>query len=65
MKFKQNALRNYKSDEIKPQVEEIEFPDGKKLILLSQGRLVNLRKCHRTSQFCYECIFYKSSNGTT
>ena len=36
------ALRNYKSDEIKPQVEEIEFPDGKKIILLSQGRLVNL-----------------------
>jgi len=36
------ALRNYKSDEIKPQVDEIEFPDGKKLILLSQGRLVNL-----------------------
>jgi len=36
------ALRNYKIDEIKPQVEEIEFPDGKKLILLSQGRLVNL-----------------------
>ena len=37
-----NALRNYKSEEIKPQVEEIEFPDGKKLLLLSQGRLVNL-----------------------
>ena len=36
------ALRNYKNDEIKPQVEEVEFPDGKKLILLSQGRLVNL-----------------------
>jgi len=36
------TLRNYKSDEIKPQVDEIEFPDGKKLILLSQGRLVNL-----------------------
>jgi adenosylhomocysteinase len=36
------ALRNYKNDEIKPQVEEIEFPDGKKIILLSQGRLVNL-----------------------
>ena len=36
------ALRNFKTDEIKPQVEEIEFPDGKKLILLSQGRLVNL-----------------------
>ena len=37
-----DSLRNYKSEEIKPQVEEIEFPDGKKLILLSQGRLVNL-----------------------
>ena len=36
------SLRNYKTDEIKPQVDEIEFPDGKKLILLSQGRLVNL-----------------------
>ena len=36
------SLRNYKTDEIKPQVEEIEFPDGKKIILLSQGRLVNL-----------------------
>ena len=32
------ALRNLKTDEI----EEIEFPDGKKIILLSQGRLVNL-----------------------
>ena len=37
-----DALRNYKTDEIKPQVDEIEFPDGKKLLLLSQGRLVNL-----------------------
>ena len=36
------ALRNYKSQEIKPQVDEIEFPDGKKILLLSQGRLVNL-----------------------
>ena len=36
------ALRNYKSEEIKPQVNEIEFPDGKKLLLLSEGRLVNL-----------------------
>ena len=36
------ALRNFKTEEIKPQVDEIEFPDGKKLILLSQGRLVNL-----------------------
>ena len=36
------ALRNYKTQEIKPQVDEIEFPDGKKILLLSQGRLVNL-----------------------
>ena len=36
------ALRNYKSDEIKPQVREVEFPNGKKIILLSEGRLVNL-----------------------
>jgi adenosylhomocysteinase len=36
------ALRNYKWNNIKPQVDEIEFPDGKKIILLSEGRLVNL-----------------------
>ncbi|MCR9256556.1 MAG: adenosylhomocysteinase [Alphaproteobacteria bacterium] len=37
-----NALRNYKWEEVKPQVDEIVFPDGKRLILLAQGRLVNL-----------------------
>ena len=36
------ALRNYKWDNVKPQVDEIEFPDGKRLILLAEGRLVNL-----------------------
>ena len=36
------ALQNYKSDEIKPQVREVEFPDGKKILLLSEGRHVNL-----------------------
>jgi adenosylhomocysteinase len=36
------ALRNYQWDNIKPQVDEIVFPDGKRLILLSEGRLVNL-----------------------
>jgi adenosylhomocysteinase len=36
------GLRNYKWDEIKPQVHHVEFPDGKKIILLSEGRLVNL-----------------------
>jgi adenosylhomocysteinase len=36
------ALKNLKWDNIKPQVDEIEFPDGKRIILLSEGRLVNL-----------------------
>jgi adenosylhomocysteinase len=36
------ALRNYKWHNVKPQVDEIEFPDGKRVILLSEGRLVNL-----------------------
>ncbi len=37
-----DALRNYKWEEVKPQVDEIVFPDGRRLILLAQGRLVNL-----------------------
>ncbi|WP_308721459.1 adenosylhomocysteinase [Komagataeibacter xylinus] len=37
-----NALRNYTWDNIKPQVDEVVFPDGKRLIVLSEGRLVNL-----------------------
>jgi adenosylhomocysteinase len=36
------ALRNLKWENVKPQVDEIEFPDGKRIILLSVGRLVNL-----------------------
>jgi adenosylhomocysteinase len=36
------ALRNFKWHNIKPQVDEVEFPDGKRIILLSEGRLVNL-----------------------
>ena len=36
------ALRNYKWENVKPQVDEVVFPDGKRLILLSEGRLVNL-----------------------
>jgi len=36
------ALRNCKWDNVKPQVDEVEFPDGKKLIVLAEGRLVNL-----------------------
>jgi adenosylhomocysteinase len=36
------ATKNYKWHNIKPQVDEIEFPDGKRIIMLSEGRLVNL-----------------------
>ena len=37
-----DALKNYKWHNVKPQVDEIEFPDGKRIILLAEGRLVNL-----------------------
>ena len=37
-----DALKNNKWSNVKPQVDEIEFPDGKKIILLAEGRLVNL-----------------------
>ena len=36
------ALNNYKWEEVKPQVDEVVFPDGKRLIVLAKGRLVNL-----------------------
>lgn len=36
------SLRQYKWENIKPQVDHIEFPDGKKIILLAEGRLANL-----------------------
>ena len=36
------SLRNYKWENVKPQVDEVVFPDGKRLIVLAEGRLVNL-----------------------
>ncbi|MBN8904380.1 MAG: adenosylhomocysteinase [Rhodospirillales bacterium] len=36
------SLRNYTWENVKPQVDEVVFPDGKRLIVLSEGRLVNL-----------------------
>jgi adenosylhomocysteinase len=36
------AMRNYVWEEVKPQVDEVIFPDGKRLIVLAKGRLVNL-----------------------
>ncbi|MCB9957573.1 MAG: adenosylhomocysteinase [Rhodospirillaceae bacterium] len=37
-----SSLRNYQWEEVKPQVDEVVFPDGKRLIVLAKGRLVNL-----------------------
>jgi len=37
-----DSLKNYAWHEVKPQVDEVEFPDGKRLIVLAKGRLVNL-----------------------
>ncbi len=37
-----SSLNNYKWDEVKPQVDMVTFPDGKKIIVLAKGRLVNL-----------------------
>jgi adenosylhomocysteinase len=37
-----DSLKNYKWEEVKPQVDEVVFPDGKRLIVLAKGRLVNL-----------------------
>jgi adenosylhomocysteinase len=36
------GLKNFKWNNIKPQVDEIQFPDGKRVLLLAEGRLVNL-----------------------
>ncbi|HSZ11120.1 MAG TPA: adenosylhomocysteinase, partial [Rhizomicrobium sp.] len=36
------SLRNFKWSNVKPQVDEVEFPNGRRIILLSEGRLVNL-----------------------
>src|SRR6516162_2357155 len=43
-----DALRNYPWEQVKPQVDEVVFPDGKQLIVLAKGRLVNLgyATCH-------------------
>jgi adenosylhomocysteinase len=51
------GLKNFKWDNIKPQVDEIEFPSGKRIILLSQGRLVNLGNATGHPSFVMSCSF--------
>ena len=48
------SLKNYSWENIKPQVDHITLPSGNKIILLAEGRLVNLGLCYRSSKFCNE-----------
>ncbi len=51
------SLKNYKWDNIKPQVDEITFPDGKKIVLLAEGRLINLGCATGHPSFVMSCSF--------
>jgi adenosylhomocysteinase len=51
------GLKNFKWNNIKPQVDEIAFPDGKRIILLSEGRLVNLGKSMGHPSFVMSASF--------
>jgi adenosylhomocysteinase len=51
------ALKAYPWENIKPQVDHIIFPDGKKLILLAQGRLMNLGCANGHPSFVMSCSF--------
>ncbi len=50
-------LRNFKWHNVKPQVDEVEFPNGKRIILLSEGRLVNLGNATGHPSFVMSCSF--------
>jgi len=52
-----DALRNYKWTNIKPQVDQIEFADGKRIILLAEGRLLNLGCATGHSAFVMSASF--------
>ena len=51
------SLKNYEWTNIKPQVDEIEFPDGKKIVLLAEGRLINLGCATGHPSFVMSCSF--------
>ena len=51
------SLKKYKWENIKPQVDQIIFPDGKKIILLAEGRLVNLGCATGHPSFVMSCSF--------
>ena len=51
------SLKNYEWTNMKPQVDEIEFPDGKKIVLLAEGRLINLGCATGHPSFVMSCSF--------
>ena len=51
------SLKEYKWENIKPQVDEITFPDGKKIVLLAEGRLINLGCATGHPSFVMSCSF--------
>ena len=51
------SLKGYQWDNIKPQVDEITFPDGKKIVLLAEGRLINLGCATGHPSFVMSCSF--------
>jgi adenosylhomocysteinase len=57
------ALRNYPWEEVKPQVDEVVFPDGKRLIVLAKGRLVNLGCATGHPELCDERLLHQPSAG--
>jgi adenosylhomocysteinase len=52
-----NELQGIKKEEVKPQVDLYTLPDGKRLIVLSEGRLVNLGNATGHSSFVMSCSF--------
>ena len=51
------SLEDYQWENIKPQVDEITFPDGKKIVLLAEGRLINLGCATGHPSFVMSCSF--------
>ena len=51
------SLKDYQWENIKPQVDEISFPDGKKIVLLAEGRLINLGCATGHPSFVMSCSF--------
>ena len=51
------SLKSYQWENIKPQVDEITFPDGKKIVLLAEGRLINLGCATGHPSFVMSCSF--------